>query len=121
MNNDMLSKARESNGDYAIIYTRAGDQIPLKLNRVTGKWMSVNGEGKLVEASEAYQQKAKEAVNWTRKDAKIVNLKTSSNGVPTTTRMVFDFSDNTWKKLNEDEQILYSVPKGMQEKLKVNL
>ena len=116
MNNDMLSKAKESNGDYAIIYTRAGDQIPLKLNRVTGKWMAVNGEGKLVEASEAYQQKAKEAVNWTRKDAKIVDLKTSSNGVPTTTRMVFDFSDNTWKKLNEDEQILYSVPKGMQEK-----
>lgn len=109
---EYIALAKESNGDYAIVYTRGGDSVVYKKNRRTGKWQGLTGKGEWVDVNDDMNRKANDAVNYTRKDRKMVKMSTVKNGVTSVEDFVFDFNDNTWKKLSEDG-FLYGVGKEL--------
>lgn len=99
---EYMEIARQSNGDYAIVYSRTGDPLVYKKNRRTGKWQGLTDKGEWIDANENRNAQANDAVNYTRKDRKMVKMSTVKNGVSSVDDFVYDFNDNTWKKLSED-------------------
>ena len=99
---EYMEIARQSNGDYAIVYSRTGDPLVYKKNRRTNKWQGLTDKGEWIDANENRNAQANDAVNYTRKDRKMVKMSIVKNGVSSVDDFVYDFNDNTWKKLSED-------------------
>jgi hypothetical protein len=105
---DYIAIAKESNGDYAVVEGRTGYQFVFKKNRRTGRWQGLTGSGEFVDANDEMNRKANDAVNYTRKDRKIVRMKTVKNGITSTDEFVYDYNTNEWKKRSEDG-FLYGI------------
>lgn len=103
-----LQLAKESNGGYAIVYSRTEDPLVFKLNKVTGKWQELNSKGEWVDANDNRNAQANDAVNYTRKDKKEITF----NGE----KFFFDFKNNAWKKYSEDGS-LSSISKDLAERI----
>lgn len=103
-----LQLAKESNGGYAIVYSRTEDPLVFKLNKVTGRWQELNSKGEWVNANDNRNDQANDAVNYTRKDKKEVTLDGE--------KFFFDFKNKAWKKYSEDGS-LSSIPKSLAEKI----
>ena len=121
---DYIKAARESNGDYAIVLGRTGNQVVYKKNRRTGRWQGLTGKGEFVDVNDEMNRKANDAVNYTRKDKKVVMMSTVKNGITSTDEFVYDYNTNEWKKRSEDG-FLYGIgpelaAKAEQEFLKEN-
>ncbi len=99
---DYIKAARESNGDYAIVLGRTGNQVVYKKNRRTGRWQGLTGKGEFVDVNDEMNRKANDAVNYTRKDKKVVMMSTVKNGITSTDEFVYDYNTNEWKKRSED-------------------
>jgi hypothetical protein len=99
---DYIKIAKESNGDYAIVLTRGGDEIVYRKNRRTGRWQGLTGKGEFVDVNDEMNRKANDAVNYTRKDKKVVMMSTVKNGITSYDEFVYDFNNNEWKKRSED-------------------
>ena len=121
---DYIAIAKESNGDYAVVEGRTGYQFVFKKNRRTGRWQGLTGSGEFVDANDEMNRKANDAVNYTRKDRKIVRMKTVKNGITSTDEFVYDYNTNEWKKRSEDGYLYGIGPelaaKAEQEFLKEN-
>lgn len=105
---EYIAIAKQSNGDYAIVYGRTGNEVVYKKNRRTGRWQGLTGKGEFVDVNDEMNRKANDAVNYTRKDRKTVKMSTVKNGVTSVDEFVYDFNDKTWKKLSEDG-LLYGI------------
>jgi hypothetical protein len=121
---DYIKAAKESNGDYAIVEGRTGNQVVYKKNRRTGRWQGLTGKGEFVDVNDEMNRKANDAVNYTRKDKKVVIMGTVKNGITSNDEFVYDFNTNEWKKRSEDG-FLYGIgpelaAKAEQEFLKEN-
>ena len=121
---DYIKAAKESNGDYAIVEGRTGNQVVYKKNRRTGRWQGLTGKGEFVDVNDEMNRKANDAVNYTRKDKKVVMMSTVKNGITSTDEFVYDYNTNEWKKRSEDG-FLYGIgpelaAKAEQEFLKEN-
>jgi len=121
---DYIKAAKESNGDYAIVLGRTGNQVVYKKNRRTGRWQGLTGKGEFVDVNDEMNRKANDAVNYTRKDKKVVRMGTVKNGITSTDEFVYDYNTNEWKKRSEDG-FLYGIgqelaAKAEQEFLKEN-
>jgi DNA repair exonuclease SbcCD ATPase subunit len=99
---DYIKAAKESNGDYAIVLGRTGNQVVYKKNRRTGRWQGLTGKGEFVDVNDEMNRKANDAVNYTRKDKKVVMMSTVKNGITSTDEFVYDYNTNEWKKKSED-------------------
>jgi hypothetical protein len=99
---DYIKAAKESNGDYAIVEGRTGNQVVYKKNRRTGRWQGLTGKGEFVDVNDEMNRKANDAVNYTRKDKKVVMMSTVKNGITSTDEFVYDYNTNEWKKRSED-------------------
>lgn len=121
---DYIKAARESNGDYAIVLGRTGNQVVYKKNRRTGRWQGLTGKGEFVDVNDEMNRKANDAVNYTRKDKKVVMMSTVKNGITSTDEFVYDYNTNEWKKRSEDGYLYGIGPelaaKAEQEFLKEN-
>jgi hypothetical protein len=121
---DYIKIARESNGDYAVVEGRTGYQFVFKKNRRTGRWQGLTGSGEFVDANDEMNRKANDAVNYTRKDRKVVRMSTVKNGITSTDEFVYDYNTNEWKKRSEDGYLYGIGPelaaKAEQEFLKEN-
>ena len=100
---EYIEIAKQSNGDYAIVYSRTNEPLVHKLNRATGRWQALNGKGEWADANDSRNAQANDAVNYTRKDKKEVNL----NGE----KFYFDFKNNSWKKYSESDGSLSAISK----------
>jgi hypothetical protein len=105
---DYIKAAKESNGDYAIVEGRTGNQVVYKKNRRTGRWQGLTGKGEFVDVNDEMNRKANDAVNYTRKDKKVVIMGTVKNGITSNDEFVYDFNTNEWKKRSEDG-FLYGI------------
>jgi hypothetical protein len=99
---EWITVAKQSNGDYAIVEGRTGNQVVYKKNRKTGRWQGLTGKGEWVDVNDEMNAKANDAVNYTRKDKKIVILGTVKNGITSNDEFVYDFNTKEWKKRSED-------------------
>lgn len=99
---EWITVAKQSNGDYAIVEGRTGNQVVYKKNRKTGRWQGLTGKGEWVDVNDEMNSKANDAVNYTRKDKKIVILGTVKNGITSNDEFVYDFNTKEWKKRSED-------------------
>lgn len=106
---EYMEIARQSNGDYAIVYSRTNEPLVHKLNRATGRWQALNGKGEWVDANDNRNAQANDAVNYTRKDKKEVSLDGE--------KFYFDFKNNTWKKYSESDGSLSSISKDQASKV----
>jgi hypothetical protein len=100
---EYMEIARQSNGDYAIVYSRTNEPLVHKLNRATGRWQALNSKGEWVDANDNRNAQANDAVNYTRKDRKEVDLDGE--------KFYFDFKNNAWKKYSESDGSLSSISK----------
>lgn len=99
---EYIAIAKQSNGDYAIVEGRTGNQVIYKKNRKTGRWQGLTGKGEWVDVNDEMNAKANDAVNYTRKDKKVVFLDTVKNGITSNDEFVYDFNAKEWKKRSED-------------------
>ena len=86
----------EVDSTFAVLKYDLGKLMPLRiiLKIADGKWQGLTDKGEWLDANENRNAQANDAVNYTRKDKKEVNL----NG----DKFYFDFKNNTWKKYSED-------------------
>jgi polyhydroxyalkanoate synthesis regulator phasin len=106
---EYMEIARQSNGDYAIVYSRTNEPLVHKLNRATGRWQALNSKGEWVDANDNRNAQANDAVNYTRKDRKEVDLDGE--------KFYFDFKNNAWKKYSESDGSLSSISKDQASKV----